>query len=114
MAKKKNTGTVAVVLETDLSQAKPFDEASLGDMDKRIFASLTEVNRKQIREGYAVQVIDLESGAVIASFNMEGYRPPQSSIEYFARRILPKIKEYYREHPALAASLADKKPEDKK
>lgn len=33
MAKKKNTGTVAVVLETDLSQAKPFDEASLGDMD---------------------------------------------------------------------------------
>ena len=114
MAKKKMTGTVAVVLETDLSQAKPFDESALDETEKRVFASLNEVNRKQIREGYAVQVIDLESGAVIASFNMEGYRPPQSSIEYFARRILPKIKDYYREHPDLAASLAEKKPGDKK
>lgn len=92
MAKKKMAGTVAVVLETDLSQAKPFDEASLGETEKRVFASLNETNRKQIREGCAVQVVDLESGAVIASFNMEGYRPPQSSIEYFARRILPKSR----------------------
>lgn len=114
MAKKKMAGTVAVVLETDLSQAKPFDEDALGETEKRTFASLNEANKKQIREGYAVQVIDLESGAVIASFNMEGYRPPQSAIEEFAKRILPKIKEYYREHPDLAASLAGKKPGYKK
>lgn len=114
MTKKKMTGAAAVVLETDLSQAKPFDEATLGETERRIFASLNEANKKQIREGYAVQVIDLESGAVVASFNMEGYRPPQSAIEEFAKRILPKIKEYYREHPDLAASLAGKKPGDKK
>lgn len=114
MAKKKMTGTAAVVLETDLAQAKPFDEAALSETEKLVFASLNDVNRKQIREGYAVQVSDLESGAVIASFNMEGYRPPQSAIEEFAKRILPKIKEYYREHPDLAASLADKKPGNKK
>ena len=114
MAKKKMTGTAAVVLETDLTQTKPFDEATLGETERRIFALLNEANKKQIREGYAVQVIDLESGAVIASFNMDGYRPPQSAIEEFAKRILPRIKDYYREHPELAQSLAEKKPGDKK
>ncbi len=95
MKARKSQGTAVIFFETDLEKAKPFDKKMLSDIQKQVLSKLSEEEQEKIRKGYASSVVDLDSGETVCDFNLEGYRPPQSSIDRFARAILPSIQEFY-------------------
>lgn len=97
MKARKPKGTAVIFFETDLEKAKPFEfeEEALSDIQKQVLSKLSKEEQEKIRNGYAASVVDLDSGESVCKFNLEGYRPPQSSIDRFARAILPSIKEFY-------------------
>ena len=94
MKARKPQGTAVIFFETDLEKAKPFEEA-LSDIQKQVLSKLSKEEQGKIRNGYAASVVDLDSGESVCKFNLEGYQPPQSSIDRFARAILPSIREFY-------------------
>lgn len=95
MKARRPQGTAVIFLETNLERAKPFDENSLSDIQRQVFSRLSEKEQEEMRKGYAVSVVDLDSGDTICQFNAEGYRPPESAIEQLARALLPDIQEFY-------------------
>lgn len=109
MAKKNQTGTICMFLETDLEHSAPFDESAMSEIQRQVFDRLHKSSQDKIREGYGAIVRNVESGETIAEFNMDSYRPPKSAIERFAKAILPQIKEYYRNRNGASGGEA---PED--
>ena len=88
-------GTIVIFFETDLENVKPFDEKALSDIQKQILSRLSQEQQERIHEGYAASVVNLDNGKTVCQFNFEGYRPPQSAIDQFARAIFPRIQEFY-------------------
>jgi len=88
-------GRANIYFETNLKKSPIFDENKLTPMQAQVFSQLSSIEQDKIKEGYGVVIADLKNNRQICSFNMENYRPPDSAIESFARRLLPMIQEYY-------------------
>lgn len=94
MKARKTQGTIVMFFETDLEKTKPFDENTLSDIQKHVLSKLSVEKQEKIRSGYAALVADMDSGELVCKFNFEGYRPPQSSIDQFARAMLSSYQKF--------------------
>jgi len=88
-------GRANIYFETNFKKSPVFNENELTPLQAQVFSQLSIIEQDKIREGYGVVIVDLKDDKQICSFNMENYRPPDSAIESFARRLLPMIQEYY-------------------
>ena len=90
-----NSKQTLIILETDISLAKPFCEKELTPIQKTCYESFSETQREQIRPRYGAIYKDLESNQEICSFNMDSYKPPKDKIESFARSLVQECKKFY-------------------
>lgn len=88
-------GKVLIILETDLSYAKPFCEEELTPIQKACFDHFSESQKEQIRQGYGAVYKDLDTDTDLCSFNMDTYKPPKRNLERFAKTLLKACEEYY-------------------
>ena len=93
--KARQHGTAVIFLETDLEKTHPFDETSLSEIQKSVFAQLSTCEKDKIKAGYATRIVDLEKGECVCEFNSEDYVPPQSAIDSISRYLASRIREYY-------------------
>lgn len=95
MKRKKSSGTMVILFNTDLEKTGPMDESKFTPLQRECFQQLSADEQDEIRKGHGASVVDLASGRTICDFNMENYQPPQSAIESLARALLPQIKEHF-------------------
>lgn len=114
MKARKNSGYAVIILNTDLERSVPFTESSLTEKQKLVLSKLSQSEQEKIREGYAVSVVNLESGESVCDFNKDGYKPPESAINSLARSLLPKVQKYYSNEENVKKFEEWKKNQDKK
>ena len=95
MGTKKPMGQVLIILETDLSNAKHFNEEKLTPIQKRVYDSLSPAEQEKIKRGNGAIFKDLDTDTEICSFNMEGYKPPKASIDALARFLADECRKFY-------------------
>lgn len=95
MKRKKPSGTMVILFNTDLEKTGTMDESKLTPLQKQCFQQLSANEQTEIRKGNGASVVDLANGGTICDFNMENYQPPQSAIESLARALFPQIREYF-------------------
>lgn len=86
------SGCAVILMETDFSEVKTFNEESLSNVLKQYYSQLSQ--REKIRARYGTVVSDF-SERKIYKYNTENYKPPKEALDRFARAILRDIREYF-------------------
>ena len=97
MKRKEQSGTVIIehnhggIPDSKLKPEK-FDE-----WQESVLATLSSELQKKIRRGCPVSVVDLSTGAAIATFNRKNVAITKREAESFARSILESMQEYFKD-----------------
>lgn len=73
MKARKPSGQILIIFETDLSQAKSFEEEKLTPIQKAVYDKLSENQKERIKQGYGAVYRDIDTDTEICPFNMDCY-----------------------------------------
>ena len=93
--KKNPEGTLVVELNHRGIPDEELKPEAFSEHQLAVLAALNPADQDKIRKGYPITVVDMESQATLADFNLKNVRPDKWQMESLARALLPQIQEFY-------------------
>lgn len=114
--KKNPEGTLVVELNHRGIPDEELKPEAFSEHQLAVLAALNPADQEKIRKGYPITVVDMESQATLADFNMKNIRPDKWQMESLARALLPQIQEFYKdpENVKKAAAWAEERKKKQK